>query len=80
MIQNQFNKLSKDERYILLSVVIDDKRISSVMAIVCQELYGNCKSFWALNMIVDQGTRKKAPENLCSAGLRELQDPEIAPK
>ena len=47
-MQNQFDKLSKDERYILLSAVMDNKLVGSVMGVVCQELYGNCKPFLVL--------------------------------
>ena len=44
-MESQFDRLSKDERYILLSAVIDEKLVGSVMGIICQDLYGNCKPF-----------------------------------
>ena len=72
-MQNQFDKLSKDERYILLSAVMDDKLVDSVMGIVCQELYGNCKPFLVLeNMVVDQGTRRKGIGKSLLSRLEEI--------
>lgn len=59
-MENQFDRLSKDKRYILLSAIIDDRLVGSVMGIICQDLYGNCKPFLVLeNMIVDHGSRRK---------------------
>lgn len=72
-MQNQFDKLSKDERYILLSAVMDDKLVGSVMGIVCQELYGNCKPFLVLeNMVVDQDTRRKGIGKSLLSRLEEI--------
>ena len=59
-MEKQFDSLSKDERYIILSAVINNKLVSSVMGIICQELYGNCKPFLVLeNMVVDQEARRR---------------------
>lgn len=73
LMQNQFDKLSKDERYILLSAVMDDKLVGSVMGVVCQELYGNCKPFLVLeNMVVDQGARRKGIGKSLLSRLEEI--------
>lgn len=60
VMEDQFDRLSEQEMYILLSATINDRLVGSVMGIVCQELYGNCKPFLVLeNMIVDKSARRK---------------------
>lgn len=59
-MEKQFDSLSKDERYIILSAVINNKLVGSVMGIICQELYGDCNPFLVLeNMVVDQEARRR---------------------
>jgi len=54
----QFNKLDKNDSYIFLSAVESNKLIGSVMGVICEELYGDCKPFLVLeNMIVDKNHR-----------------------
>lgn len=56
----KFDKFQKNDSHILLSAVEDDQLIGSVMGVICEELYGDCKSFLVLeNMIVDEAYRNK---------------------
>lgn len=72
-MESQFDKLSKDERYILLSAVIDEKLVGSVMGIICQDLYGNCKPFLVLeNMIVAQDSRRNSIGKALISRLEEI--------
>ena len=56
----KFKKLDADPNYILLSARIDSKLVGSVMGIICEELYGDCRPFLVIeNLIVDSTHRKK---------------------
>lgn len=72
-MEEQFNRLSKQEAYILLSATIKDKLVGSVMGIVCQELYGNCMPFLVLeNMIVDKSVRRRGIGKCLIQKLEEI--------
>ncbi|MDQ6598193.1 GNAT family N-acetyltransferase [Bacillus salipaludis] len=56
----QFNKLHKKDSHIFISAIENTKLIGSVMGVICEELYGDCKPFLVLeNMIVDKNYRDK---------------------
>ncbi|GGL60708.1 GNAT family N-acetyltransferase [Sporolactobacillus putidus] len=58
-MKKQFVKIREENTHILLSAIIENKLAGSVMGIVCEELYGDCKPFLVIeNMIVDQTTRR----------------------
>ena len=70
-MREQFLKMRNSETYILLSAVDDNKLIGSVMGIICEELYGECKPFLLVeNMIVDKNSRRKG---IGKALLTELE-------
>ncbi|WP_198930903.1 GNAT family N-acetyltransferase [Sporomusa sphaeroides] len=57
---DQFKKVCENGTHILLSAVENERLIGSVMGVICEELYGNCKPFMILeNMIVDNKCRNK---------------------
>ncbi len=59
-MKKQFEKLQNNDTHIILSAVEDNALIGSIMGIVCEELYGECKPFLIIeNMIVDKSCRKK---------------------
>lgn len=59
-MHKQFNKFQKNNSHILISAVEDNELIGSVMGIICEELYGDCRPFLILeNMIVDENYRNK---------------------
>ncbi|MBC2581667.1 GNAT family N-acetyltransferase [Clostridium sp. DJ247] len=59
-MQKQFRKMQHSDTHILLSAVEESRLIGSVMGIVCEELYGDCRPFLVIeNMIVDKNCRKK---------------------
>ncbi|TGE38877.1 GNAT family N-acetyltransferase [Desulfosporosinus fructosivorans] len=56
----KFYKFQENGSHILLSAVEDNQLIGSVMGVICEELYGDCKSFLVLeNMIVDKKYRNR---------------------
>lgn len=58
-MQKQFRKMQNSDTHILLSAVDQNHLIGSVMGIVCEELYGDCRPFLVIeNMIVDKSYRK----------------------
>ncbi len=68
----QFEKLDRLQTHILLSATDQRKLIGSVMGIVCEELYGDCRPFLVIeNMIVDREYRKSG---IGKALLKELED------
>jgi len=55
-----FTRIEKDENYILLGLKIDGRLAGSVMGVICQELYGDCKPFMVVeDVIVDKSFRRK---------------------
>ena len=60
-MREQLVQLQKDDDYILLGYAGEDGQLlGSVMGIVCQELYGDCRPFLVLeNMAVDSRARRK---------------------
>jgi GNAT superfamily N-acetyltransferase len=59
-MKKQFDKLHKNDTYIFLNALEKNYLIGSVMGVVCEELYGNCKPFLVVeNMIVDKNHRNK---------------------
>lgn len=59
-MQNQFEKIIKAGTHVVLSAVVEERLIGSIMGVICGELYGSCEPFMVLeNMIVDTGCRKK---------------------
>jgi ribosomal protein S18 acetylase RimI-like enzyme len=59
-MKTKFIKLHNDSTYIFLCAIENEKLVGSVMGIVCEELYGDCKPFLVIeNMIVDKTCRKK---------------------
>ncbi|WP_413306038.1 GNAT family N-acetyltransferase [Bacillus sp. 1P10SD] len=57
-MSKQFNKLHKNNSHIFISAFENEKLIGSVMGVICEELYGDCKPFLVLeNMVVDKNYR-----------------------
>jgi ribosomal protein S18 acetylase RimI-like enzyme len=59
-MSKQFNILQNKDSHIFLSAIENNKLLGSVMGVICEELYGDCKPFLVLeNMIVDKNYRNK---------------------
>jgi predicted N-acetyltransferase YhbS len=59
-MSKQFDKLSKNNAHIFISAIENNKLLGSVMGVICEELYGECKPFLVIeNMIVDRNSRNK---------------------
>lgn len=55
----QLKKLEGRNTHIVLTAVEGDELLGSVMGIVCEELYGDCRPFLVVeNMIVDKACRR----------------------
>ena len=67
-----FPELQKRDSYIILSAVEENELIGSVMGIVCDELYGECRPFLVLeNLIVDKQHRRKGAARLLLAEMEK---------
>lgn len=59
LMARQLEELERRDTHILLVAVEDDDLLGSVMGIVCEELYGDCRPFLVVeNMIVDKACRR----------------------
>lgn len=55
----QFQRMKNSDAYILLCASEDNRLLGSVMGVVCNELYGDCKPFLVVeDMIVDKSVRR----------------------
>lgn len=60
LMETKFAQLQKNPNYLFLSAIEDNKLVGSVMGIICEELYGDCKPFLVIeDLIVDDNYRKK---------------------
>lgn len=56
----KFIELQENPNYILLSALEENHLIGSVLGIICEELYGECKPFLLIeDLIVDHKYRRK---------------------
>ncbi len=70
-MQARFQELDANPKYILLCATVDEVVAGSLMGIVCDELYGECRPFLLLeNLVVDAKHRRKG---IGRALLSELQ-------
>lgn len=70
---NQFTKFQKNNSHILISAVRNNKLIGSVMGVICEEMYGDCRPFLVLeNMIVDKNYRDKGVGKALISKLEEI--------
>jgi GNAT superfamily N-acetyltransferase len=70
-MRSTFHRLSNDQNYIFLVAKANDCIVGSVLGVVCEELYGQCKPFMVIeDVIVDQNHRRKAIGTLL---MRQLE-------
>ena len=70
-MKKQFRNVSGKDTHILLCAADDDRLLGSVMGVVCEELYGDCRPFLVIeNMIVHENARRKG---VAAALLHELE-------
>ncbi len=59
-METTFRELQKRNSHIFLSAVEGNELIGTIMGIVCEELYGECRPFLLIeNLIVDKKHRRK---------------------
>lgn len=57
-MKRKYKELKDNPNYILLGAVIDETMVGSIMGIICEELYGECKPFLIMeDMVVDKKYR-----------------------
>jgi ribosomal protein S18 acetylase RimI-like enzyme len=67
----RFEELAANPKYIILCATINEVVVGSVMGIVCDELYGECRPFLLMeNLVVDAGFRR---HGIGKALLSELE-------
>ncbi|UCF96616.1 MAG: GNAT family N-acetyltransferase [Spirochaetaceae bacterium] len=67
-----FRRLNHDTNYTILGVKSGGKLVGSVMGILCEELYGQCRSFMVVeDMIVDEAHRRKGFGSLLMRAIEE---------
>lgn len=72
-MHRQFIKFQKNSSHILVSAIENNKLIGSVMGVICEELYGDCKPFLVLeNMIVDKAYRNQGVGKALISELEEI--------
>ncbi len=70
-MQSTFVRLRDNPNYILLAAKQDGRLIGSVMGVVCDELYGECKPFMVVeDVVVDNNHRRKGAGSLM---MKELE-------
>jgi ribosomal protein S18 acetylase RimI-like enzyme len=47
-----YEELKNNNRYIFLCATIDDRVVGTIMGIICEELYGDCKPFIVMEDLV----------------------------
>jgi len=71
-MEELFHKIESKEEYILLGALEEYKLIGTVMGIVCEELYGDCRPFLLIeNFIIDQKHRRKGVGRLLLAEVEK---------
>ena len=70
-MREQFQNVSRNDTHILLCAEENGEVLGSVMGVVCEELYGDCRPFLVIeNMIVHENARRKG---IAAALLTELE-------
>lgn len=70
-MKEQFRNVSGKDTHILLCAAEDEKLLGSVMGVICEELYGDCRPFLVIeNMIVHENARRRG---IAASLLRELE-------
>jgi ribosomal protein S18 acetylase RimI-like enzyme len=71
-MRKTFQRLEKDRNYIFLGVRLRDRLVGSVMGVLCEELYGECRPFMVVeDVIVDRAHRRQGIGSLLMRGIEE---------
>ncbi|WP_438493850.1 GNAT family N-acetyltransferase [Paenibacillus sp. IHBB 3054] len=59
-LEEAFNRIKADSRYILLGAYVDGELLGSLMGIECQDLVGDCRPFMVIeNVVVSSRARRQ---------------------
>lgn len=68
---SKFDELAESSRHIVLCAEHEGKVVGTIMGVVCDEFYGDCKPFMVMeNLVTDSNYRKKG---VAKALLQELE-------
>lgn len=71
-MRQAFRRLEKNKNYTFLGVKHEDNLVGSVMGILCEELYGECRPFMVVeDVIVDQACRRRGIGSLLMRKIEE---------
>lgn len=60
LMEKRFLELQNNPGYVFVCALVNNRLIGSVLGIICQELYGECKPFLLVeDLIVDEKYRRK---------------------
>jgi ribosomal protein S18 acetylase RimI-like enzyme len=72
-MRSNFKVIAERGYYVVLCAIDNNKLVGSVMGIICDELYGQCKPFMVIeNMIVDAGYRKRGIDKALISNLERI--------
>ena len=70
-MQETFQRLKQDPNYIFLVADLEGRLVGTVMGIICEELYGECRPFMVIeDVVVDKQNRR---EGIATLLMRELE-------
>lgn len=70
-MRRTFQRLKRNQNYIFLMAEHQNRLVGSVMGVICEELYGDCKPFMVVeDVIVDKQQRRG---NIGSSLMHELE-------
>lgn len=72
-LEQVFNVIKADNRYILLGAFVDGELMGSLMGIMCHDLIGECKSFMVIeNVVVSSRARRQGVGKKLMLAIEEV--------
>jgi len=72
-LEQVFNVIKADNRYILLGAFVDGELMGSLMGIMCHDLIGECKSFMVIeNVVVSSRARRQGVGRRLMLAIEEV--------
>ena len=69
----KFNELKSNTNYIFLCATVDDQVVGTIMGIICEEMYGDCKPFLIMeDLVVHEKFRKFKIGSLLLGDLEKI--------
>lgn len=72
-MKSKFDKCNNDKNYHLLVAKIDEKIVGTIYAVICDELYGECKPFLVMeDLIVSKEYRRRGIAKALLSSIEEI--------